>query len=90
MILFGFWNGERFRKLQVAGLLLAFTGLIGLFLPKLAAPPIAGSLLMLSAGVAWGVYSLRGRGAGDPITVTAGNFLRTHSSYGGRQPRDAR
>jgi drug/metabolite transporter (DMT)-like permease len=31
---------------------------------------------MLSAGVAWGVYSLRGKGAGDPTKVTAGNFLR--------------
>ncbi len=31
---------------------------------------------MISAGVAWGVYSLRGSGAGDPTRVTAGNFLR--------------
>ncbi len=31
---------------------------------------------MLGAGVAWGVYSLRGKGAGDPTQVTAGNFLR--------------
>ena len=31
---------------------------------------------MLGAGIAWGVYSLRGRGAGDPTRVTAGNFLR--------------
>jgi drug/metabolite transporter (DMT)-like permease len=32
---------------------------------------------MLSAGIAWGIYSLRGKGVGDPIQVTAGNFLRT-------------
>jgi drug/metabolite transporter (DMT)-like permease len=31
---------------------------------------------MLSAGVAWGVYSLRGKGAGDPLQVTGGNFVR--------------
>jgi drug/metabolite transporter (DMT)-like permease len=31
---------------------------------------------MLSAGVAWGIYSLRGRSAGDPLRATAGNFLR--------------
>jgi drug/metabolite transporter (DMT)-like permease len=31
---------------------------------------------MLGAGFAWGIYSLRGKGAGDPIQVTAGNFLR--------------
>ncbi len=77
MIFFGLWNGERFRTLQVAGLLLAFSGVIVLFLSKLSAPPVTGSLLMLCGGVAWGVYSLRGRGVGDPIAVTAGNFLRT-------------
>jgi drug/metabolite transporter (DMT)-like permease len=57
-------------------LLLACGGLVGLVLPGLSAPPLAGALLMLGAGIAWGVYSLRGRGAGDPLRVTAGNFLR--------------
>jgi drug/metabolite transporter (DMT)-like permease len=59
---------------------LALAGLVGLLLPGLSAPPLFGSLLMLGAGVAWGFYSLRGslrgRGAGDPTRVTAGNFLR--------------
>jgi drug/metabolite transporter (DMT)-like permease len=45
-------------------------------LPGLSAPPLLGSALMLGAGIAWGIYSLRGRGAGDPLRVTAGNFLR--------------
>jgi drug/metabolite transporter (DMT)-like permease len=76
MIGHGIWAGERLLKLQLAGLLLALTGLVGLLLPGLSAPPVIGSLLMLGAGVAWGVYSLRGRGAGDPIGITAGNFLR--------------
>jgi drug/metabolite transporter (DMT)-like permease len=31
---------------------------------------------MLGAGVAWGVYSLRGRASLDGITVSAGNFIR--------------
>ena len=64
------------RRLQLVGLVLAVGGLVGLLLPGLSAPPLAGSLLMLSAGVAWGIYSLRGKGAGDPTRVTAGNFLR--------------
>jgi drug/metabolite transporter (DMT)-like permease len=45
-------------------------------LPGISAPPLLGSVLMLSAGAAWAVYSLRGRGAGDPIRVTSDNFLR--------------
>jgi drug/metabolite transporter (DMT)-like permease len=76
MIVHGIWAGERMQKLQLLGLVLALAGLVGLLLPGLSAPPVFGSLLMLGAGVAWGVYSLRGRGEGDPTRVTAGNFLR--------------
>jgi drug/metabolite transporter (DMT)-like permease len=56
--------------------MLALGGLVGLLLPGLSAPPLAGSILMLGAGVAWGIYSLRGKGAGDATLVTAGNFMR--------------
>src|SRR5690606_33709412 len=77
MIGYGLWSGERLRWTQWSGVCLALAGLIGLMLPGLSAPPLAESLLMLGAGVAWGVYSLRGKGTGDPIRITTGNFLRT-------------
>lgn len=76
MILWGLWRGERFGAWQLAGLALAVGGLVGLLLPGLSAPPLAGAALMLMAGAAWGVYSIRGKGAGDATRVTAGNFLR--------------
>jgi len=76
MLGYGLWAGERFRLRQSAGLALALGGLIGLLLPGLSAPPLAGALLMLGAGVAWGIYSLRGKGTGDATSVTAGNFMR--------------
>ena len=76
MIGHGLWRGERLRILQVLGCVAAFAGLVGLLLPGLSAPPMGGALLMLGAGLAWGVYSLRGRQAVDPVTVTAGNFAR--------------
>jgi drug/metabolite transporter (DMT)-like permease len=76
MILWGFRKGERLRAIQILGLLVALTGLVMLVLPGISAPPLTGSILMLSAGVAWGVYSLRGKTAGDAIAATAGNFLR--------------
>ncbi len=77
MIAHGIWAGERLSGLQLAGLVLALSGLVGLLLPGLSAPPLLGSLLMLGSGMAWGIYSLRGKGAGDPTRVTAGNFQRT-------------
>ncbi|MDP3669049.1 MAG: DMT family transporter [Telluria sp.] len=76
MILTGLWAGERLSARQISGLLLALTGLVAVMLPGLSAPPLGGALLMLSAGVAWGIYSLRGRGVADPAAATAGNFLR--------------
>ena len=77
MIGYGVWAGERLRTWELAGLALALGGLVGLLLPGLAAPPVLGATLMVVAGVAWGVYSIRGKRGGDPTQVTAGNFLRT-------------
>jgi drug/metabolite transporter (DMT)-like permease len=68
--------GERLGGVQWLGLLAALAGLVGLLLPGLAAPPLQAALFMLAAGSAWGVYSLLGRGATDPVGGTAGNFLR--------------
>ena len=76
MIIAGLRAGERLNGWQIAGLALALGGLGYLMLPGLSAPPVGGSLLMLAAGIAWGVYSLRGRGTADPLGATAGNFLR--------------
>jgi drug/metabolite transporter (DMT)-like permease len=82
MIGHGAWMGERWRKLQLIGFILAFCGLVGLLLPGLTAPPMYGSALMLGAGVAWGVYSLRAKGSGDPTRITAGNFFARRSNDG--------
>ncbi|MGH8761542.1 MAG: DMT family transporter [Burkholderiales bacterium] len=76
MILCGLWKGERLNGWQGIGLAAALGGLVTLVLPGLSAPPPGGAILMVGAGMAWGVYSLRGRGAGDPLATTAGNFLR--------------
>jgi drug/metabolite transporter (DMT)-like permease len=76
MIFWGFCKGERLRAIQTIGLVAAVAGLILLVFPGLSAPPLIGSILMLSAGVAWGIYSLRGKGEKNPASATAGNFLR--------------
>ena len=76
MIGYGLWSGEHMSPRQWVGLVMALLGLVGLLSPGLSAPPLSGALLMLGAGVAWGVYSLRGRGGGDATAVTAGNFVR--------------
>ncbi|MFG3451541.1 DMT family transporter [Stutzerimonas stutzeri] len=77
MITWGFFKGERLQRLQVVGLMLALGGVVALLLPGTGTPSISASLLMVLAGVAWGAYSLLGKGAEDPLAATAGNFIRT-------------
>jgi drug/metabolite transporter (DMT)-like permease len=77
MLSWGFFTGERLRRLQVAGLLAAIGGLVYMLLPGLSAPPLLGAALMIASGISWAGYSLLGRGTKDPIKATAGNFLRT-------------
>ena len=76
MIFWALRKGEQLRGLQVAGLFLAIAGLVTLVFPGLSAPPLSAAALMVGAGIAWGIYSLRGKGSGDPLRATAGNFLR--------------
>ena len=75
MIAFGVRAGERLDAVQVLGVVMAFGGLVGLLWPGLTAPPFASALMMLAAGVAWGIYSVRGRATTDPARETAGNFI---------------
>lgn len=76
MIVYGLWIGERLNRAQIVGAAAAAGGFVWLMLPGIEAPPLGGALLMLGAGVSWGVYSLRGRTAEDPTIATAGNFIR--------------
>jgi len=73
----GLAAGERFSMRGAAGLALALAGVVALVAPGLSAPEPLGAALMLAAGVAWGGYSLRGRGAQRPLLETAGNFTRS-------------
>jgi len=72
----GLRAGEMFGPVAWSGFVLAVVGLIYLVSPGVTAPPPLGAALMAVAGVAWGVYSLRGRGVADPLAATARNFVR--------------
>jgi drug/metabolite transporter (DMT)-like permease len=68
-------SGEHFALLSWLGLAIAVLGLVYLVSPGITAPDLLGAGSMAVAGVAWGVYSLRGRGATDPLSSTANNFI---------------
>ena len=77
MIGVGFKSGVRPDPVEWVGLLVALGGLIYLVSPGISAPEPLGALLMLISGIAWGIYSLRGRGTPTPVWATTGNFVRT-------------
>ena len=56
MLGWGLWRGQRLGRGQTGGLVLAMGGLVALLMPGVTAPPAVGALLMIAAGVAWGVY----------------------------------
>ncbi len=76
MIGAGLRSGERLRAAQWLGFVLAAGGMAYLTVPGATAPDPVGALLMLAAGVAWGVYSLFGRRAQAPVRATTTSFVR--------------
>jgi len=77
MVFVGVLKGERPSFLSWLGMLVAFSGLVYLVLPGVTAPSWQGALLMAVSGIAWGVYSLRGKEAIDPVANTTWNFVGT-------------
>lgn len=77
MFSFGVWSGERVNLQKGAGLLIALGGLAFLLAPGISAPPVSSAVWMIASGIAWGIYSLRGKASQDPVAATAGNFLRS-------------
>lgn len=75
MIGAGFLAGERVNKFMAVGWLVAVAGIIILTAPSVSAPPLLASAEMLTAGIFWGWFSLRGRGSKDPIIENAGIFV---------------
>jgi drug/metabolite transporter (DMT)-like permease len=75
MIVWGFVRGERSGPMTWLGLALAVAGLAALTLPSASRPDAVGMVLMIAAGIAWGVYSLVGKTAGEPLAANARSFL---------------
>jgi drug/metabolite transporter (DMT)-like permease len=80
MVLTAWLQGNRPATAQLLGMTTALTGLVFVLLPGLQTGggvesggivPILG---MVAAGVAWGAYTLLGRGGGDALSRTARNF----------------
>jgi len=77
MILVGLFSGNKLHYSEWLGVIVAFSGFVYLVLPDLTTPSLIGFILMSVAGVAWGFYTLAGKGTKNPLSDTAYNFIRT-------------
>jgi drug/metabolite transporter (DMT)-like permease len=77
MIFKSLLSGNRLLPIEWAGVVIAFSGIVYLVLPGVTAPSLSGFSLMTLAGIAWGLYTLKGRGSTNPLSDTTYNFLRS-------------
>ena len=75
MFIVAMQHGEYFSPWSWGGLAVAICGLVYLVSPGVTAPDPLGAILMAVAGIAWGGYSLLGKGTGDPVIATTSNFV---------------
>ena len=69
-------EGETAPAQRWAGMILAMAGLALLTYPSGAVKlEITALMLMVGAGIGWGIYSLIGRRVAEPVSATAWNFI---------------
>lgn len=77
MISWGIFSKERLSNVQWLAFLIALGGFIYLMMPSTKAPSLIPGLLMMLSGIAWGIYSIRGKACKAPLKATALNFIRS-------------
>lgn len=77
MIGWGIFNKERFSMVQWLAFFVALAGFVYLMLPSAAVPSLLPALLMTLSGIAWGIYSIRGKSCEAPLKATSYNFARS-------------
>lgn len=77
MIGWGIYKKEQLSSLQWAAFIVAIVGFIYLMLPSAAVPSLFAAVLMAISGVAWGIYSIRGKACVSPLRATSFNFIRS-------------
>ncbi|MBB1300430.1 DMT family transporter [Pseudoalteromonas sp. SR44-8] len=77
MIGWGIFNKERLTTVQWCAFIIAVIGFVYLMLPSATMPSMSPALLMTISGIAWGIYSIRGKVCLSPLKTTTFNFVRS-------------
>ncbi len=77
MIGWGIYQKEHLSVVQWLALGIALVGFVYLMLPSAAVPSLMGAIIMALSGIAWGIYSIRGKACISPLRATGFNFIRS-------------
>ncbi|WP_058368642.1 DMT family transporter [Psychrobacter sp. ENNN9_III] len=77
MISWGIYQKEQVSTIQWVALFIAFAGFVYLMLPSAAVPSLFDAMIMAISGIAWGIYSIRGKACVSPLRATGFNFIRS-------------
>lgn len=77
MILLAIIKGARLKLIEWLGVITAFVGFVYLVVPDINSPSMDGLLFMTISGIAWGVYTLKGKQTTQPLRDTCANFVRS-------------
>ena len=77
MIGWGIYKKEQLSALQWMAFIVAVAGFVYLMLPSAAVPSVLAATLMAISGMAWGIYSIRGKTCVSPLRATGFNFIRS-------------
>ncbi|WP_245623494.1 DMT family transporter [Catenovulum maritimum] len=77
MITASYLSGKKLNLHEWLGVVVSFSGLTYLVIPSVATPNFLAFVLMLISGIAWGIYTLKGKNSVNPLSDTSYNFIRT-------------
>ena len=77
MIGWGIYQKEQLSAVQWTAFVVAVAGFVYLMLPSAAVPSLSGAVIMATSGIAWGIYSIRGKACVSPLRATGFNFIRS-------------
>ncbi|WP_352337803.1 DMT family transporter [Psychrobacter sp. 16-MNA-CIBAN-0192] len=77
MMGWGIYKKELLNPVQWFAFIIAVAGFVYFLLPSATTPSPLSALYMAVSGVAWGIYSIRGKACALPMQATGFNFIRS-------------
>ncbi len=69
------WQGEQFKTLEIAGILVSILGFAWLMLPSATRPDVWSTLLIVMSGIFWALFTALGKHAPSPSSGITWGFV---------------